>query len=152
WTVPKSGHEQGRADPEAPGRKTCRQRPPPRCIGNAVQIAVKVADVILRPMGPRLGRLQHRRDEWIILCPPFLGDYLHTRTLRQLRIRRQHHHAVLDSAFVAHALLLTRIHPQSQRRCGGTSHRYPPNSRTAFPPAAKLASRISEYLREKITP
>jgi hypothetical protein len=80
-----------------------QRRPRSRPFGKAVQVVVKVASVVRRPMGTRLGHFQHRRDKRIILRLPFVGNHLHGRAVRQLSARRQHHRAILDCAFEAHA-------------------------------------------------
>ncbi len=62
---------------------------------------------VLRPV-PGLGQVQDGPQKRRVIRPPFQWSDLHGRTIRQLRFGRQHHDAILDCAFEAHAICLAQ--------------------------------------------
>ncbi len=66
---------------------------------------------ILRPIGPRLSQFQDSLQERRILFGDVHASHLHRGALGQLGLRRQHHHPILDCAFIAHALYLPETGP-----------------------------------------
>ncbi len=66
---------------------------------------------ILRPIGPRLSQFQDSLQERRILFGDLHAGHLHRGALGQLGLWRQHHHPILDCAFIAHALYLPETGP-----------------------------------------
>src|SRR6266404_3861389 len=96
-----------------------------------------VESEVLRPVA-RLGQFQNGTEERRVLRPGFQWGHLYFYAIGQLSPRRQHHHAVLDCAFVAHTLVLTRNPISSKQTCSGirvTEH---------LPPRIKLLSLLPD--------
>ncbi len=64
---------------------------------------------------PRFGDFQNGSQELRILRGRLKRRYFDAGALRQLRLRREPHHAVPDCAFVAHAHYLPEAHPWPKR-------------------------------------
>lgn len=65
---------------------------------------------VLRPAWARFCQFKDGLEKRRIISPHFQLRHVNLRALRQLRLGRQHYHAVLDCAFEARAYLITRIH------------------------------------------
>jgi len=69
---------------------------------------------VLRPVA-WLGQVQDGPQKRRIIRPPCQRGNLYFRTAGQFRVGRQHHHAILDCAFVAHADCLAQDARQRKR-------------------------------------
>ena len=87
---------------------TSAQSPP----SQASSVMGVVEREVLRPVA-WLGQVQDGPQKRRIIRPPGQRGDLYLRTVGQFRVGRQHHHAILDCAFEAHANCLT----QAAREC-----------------------------------
>lgn len=74
-----------------------------------------VESEVLGPVA-RLGQLEDGPQKRGIICVPFQWGNLHLRTVGQFSLGREHHHAILDSAFEAHANCLAH-YARQRKRC-----------------------------------
>lgn len=77
---------------------------------------------VLRPI-TILGQLQKLPKEWRIAVFNLDGADLNLHAVGKTRLRRQHHHAILDCPFVGHTEYLTR--KPSQKQAADTAPRNP---------------------------
>jgi hypothetical protein len=104
---------------------------------------VKVARVIPGPVRTRFGDLYNCCKKRVFLWLELFGDDLHLSALCQARVRGQHHHTVLDCAFVAHASFLPGNRSRSKPVLKGSEGFKPRGYMTRFFNSSSLTSRSS---------